>query len=146
MTLCGPPHDPTAKLSWYGGRSLHGGNCCMTASSQECVHIPPCANQWSLVALLFRLHLRDNVSASLTWPDCRAVQIIGFLLGIAGFGLGFSIRGSWSTPYAVHRNLGVAVMVLGTAQVCHTCISGCSYWWNTAGSFMVCVGRPPEGT
>ncbi|GAB4817649.1 hypothetical protein N2152v2_004695 [Parachlorella kessleri] len=47
----------------------------------------------------------------------RAVQSIGFLLGIVGFGLGFAIRGSWSTPYAVHRNLGVAVMVLGTAQV-----------------------------
>ncbi|GAB4817650.1 hypothetical protein N2152v2_004696 [Parachlorella kessleri] len=47
----------------------------------------------------------------------RAVQCCGFLLSIAGFGLGFSIHGSWSTPYPVHRNLGVAVTALGLAQV-----------------------------
>ncbi len=45
------------------------------------------------------------------------MQCCGFLLSIAGFGLGFSIHGSWSTPYPVHRNLGVAVTALGLAQV-----------------------------
>lgn len=47
----------------------------------------------------------------------RAIQTVGFVLGLVGFGIGFAITGSWTTPYTVHRNLGLAVTVLGACQV-----------------------------
>ena len=48
----------------------------------------------------------------------RAVMSLGFVLGCVGVGLGFAASsGGWDTPYAAHRNMGVAVSALGLAQV-----------------------------
>lgn len=47
----------------------------------------------------------------------RIIQSIGFCLGIAGIGCGFAIRGTWSTPFTVHRDLGITITVLGAVQI-----------------------------
>jgi hypothetical protein len=50
--------------------------------------------------------------------SCRIIQSLGLAMGIAGLGLGFAIAGGWDGKYGVHRNLGVAAVVLGVLQVC----------------------------
>ncbi len=47
----------------------------------------------------------------------RAVQTLGFLLGVSGIVCGFIAGGGWSSKYAVHRNIGMAVIVLTFLQV-----------------------------
>jgi hypothetical protein len=47
----------------------------------------------------------------------RAIQTIGFLLGVAGIICGFIAGGGWSSQHAVHRNIGMAIIVLCSLQV-----------------------------
>jgi hypothetical protein len=49
--------------------------------------------------------------------SCRILQPLGLLLGIIGLGLGFSVSGGWDGKYGVHRNLGMAAVILGALQV-----------------------------
>ena len=55
--------------------------------------------------LWFRVHMYSNV--------------LGLLMGFGGLGLGFDLVGGWEAPshkVAVHRDLGMAVVVLGFVQ------------------------------
>ena len=47
----------------------------------------------------------------------RAAMTLGYLCGVGGIIAGFSIRGTWETPYSVHRDLGVTITVLGFVQI-----------------------------
>ena len=47
----------------------------------------------------------------------RAVQTLGVVMTVVGLALGFSLRKQWGTPYTVHRDLGIAIMVLAALQV-----------------------------
>ena len=47
----------------------------------------------------------------------RAIQSLGFTLGLVGLVLGFVANEGWATDLPVHRNLGMAVAVLGVVQV-----------------------------
>ena len=47
----------------------------------------------------------------------RAVQTLGYSMGLAGIGCGFAVRGEWYTPFTVHRDLGVTITVLGAVQI-----------------------------
>jgi hypothetical protein len=47
----------------------------------------------------------------------RALQTFGFLLGVAGIVCGFIAGGGWSSKYQVHRNIGMAVIVLCFVQM-----------------------------
>lgn len=49
---------------------------------------------------------------------CPPVQVTAFALGIVGVVFGFLEAGGWDTVYTIHRNLGITVLALGTAQVC----------------------------
>jgi hypothetical protein len=49
---------------------------------------------------------------------CLPVQVTAFALGIVGVVFGFLEAGGWDTVYTTHRNLGITVLALGTAQVC----------------------------
>ena len=54
----------------------------------------------------------------INWFNChRVLQSLGFAMGIAGIGCGFAVRGTWATPFTVHRDLGVTITVLGAVQV-----------------------------
>lgn len=55
-------------------------------------------------------------SSALWFKIHRAVAASGFVLGTVGFGLGLAIGGG-NSEYSVHRNLGIAVTVLGATQV-----------------------------
>ena len=41
----------------------------------------------------------------------RAAMTLGYLSGLGGIAAGFTVRGTWSTPYSVHRDLGVTITV-----------------------------------
>ena len=45
------------------------------------------------------------------------LQVLGFLLGCGGLAAGFVAGGGWSSKYQVHRNIGVAVIVLCFVQI-----------------------------
>ena len=47
----------------------------------------------------------------------RAIQTLGYSMGLAGIGCGFAVRGEWNTPFTVHRDLGVTITVLGAVQI-----------------------------
>lgn len=47
----------------------------------------------------------------------RALQTLGYAMGLAGIGCGFAVRGEWYTPFTIHRDLGVTITVLGAVQV-----------------------------
>ncbi|KAL4422108.1 hypothetical protein ABPG77_003393 [Micractinium sp. CCAP 211/92] len=47
----------------------------------------------------------------------RALQSLGFLMGVVGLGLGFAIAGGWDGLFPVHRNLGLAATILGLFQI-----------------------------
>ncbi|KAL4451785.1 hypothetical protein ABPG75_007447 [Micractinium tetrahymenae] len=44
-------------------------------------------------------------------------QSLGFVMGVIGLALGFSIAGGWNGLFPVHRNLGLAATILGLFQV-----------------------------
>ncbi|KAI7840061.1 hypothetical protein COHA_006192 [Chlorella ohadii] len=47
----------------------------------------------------------------------RAIQCLGLLMGLIGFGLGFAIAGGWNGRFPVHRNLGMAATIFGLVQL-----------------------------
>ncbi len=54
----------------------------------------------------------------------RAIMTLGLVLGIVGLALGFVIAGGWEGIFPVHRNIGLASIILGFFQV--GCKLGCS--------------------
>jgi len=47
----------------------------------------------------------------------RAAMTLGYLCGVGGIIAGFSVRGTWETPYSAHRDLGITITVLGFVQL-----------------------------
>ncbi len=104
-----------------GSTTLGGGSS--TNDAAKAAHEWLMAICWGILiplgimsARYFKLH-----TDSLWFQIHRAVQTLAFIGGIVGFALGFVIASpspSWdSYPYAVHRNLGIAVVVLGSIQM-----------------------------
>ena len=50
----------------------------------------------------------------------RSVQSLGYVMGLAGFVLGWVVGGT-DSPYRLHRNMGISVIVLGTIQASAGC-------------------------
>lgn len=66
--------------------------------------------------------MEESSSTSIAWwfHFHRLFQSVGVLLGLIGLILGFVAAGGWNTPrdeVAVHRDLGMAVTVLGAVQM-----------------------------
>ncbi len=71
-----------------------------------------------IVAVRAKRTVLSNCDKPYSWFNMhRAAMTLGYLCGIGGIAAGFAVRGTWSTPYTVHRDLGVTITVLGFVQV-----------------------------
>lgn len=75
---------------------------------------------WGLLVPSGVVAVRAKKSAMLSdsWFNVhRAAMTAGYLCGLGGIAAGFSVRGTWETPYSLHRDLGVTITVLGFVQI-----------------------------
>lgn len=52
---------------------------------------------------------------------CRALIVLGLCMGITGLVIGFCISGGWAGAFPVHRNIGLASIILGAFQARRQC-------------------------
>ncbi|GAB4823915.1 hypothetical protein N2152v2_010961 [Parachlorella kessleri] len=72
---------------------------------------------WGFLAPLGIVIARSLKSKDPLWFKLhRAVMTLGLLMGIVGLALGFVVAGGWDGIFPVHRNLGLASIILGFLQ------------------------------
>lgn len=86
-------------------------------SALVAVHIWLLLVGWGFLAPLGVLAARSLKHKDPLWFKLhRALMMVGLLLGVIGLALGFIISGGWNGLFTVHRNLGMASILMGALQ------------------------------